>query len=56
MRQLLFRPTRSLYRTPRHNLHLCGASNPPEEVSMEWPAIMPLRRRSRIRLVNVAFF
>ena len=29
MRQLLFRPTRSLYRTPRANLYLCGASTPP---------------------------
>jgi phytoene dehydrogenase-like protein len=29
MRQLLFRPTRSLYRTPRPNLYLCGASTPP---------------------------
>jgi phytoene dehydrogenase-like protein len=29
IRQLLFRPTRSLYRTPRHNLYLCGASTPP---------------------------
>jgi phytoene dehydrogenase-like protein len=28
-RQLLFRPTRSLYRTPRANLYLCGASTPP---------------------------
>jgi phytoene dehydrogenase-like protein len=28
-RQLLFRPTRSLYRTPRSNLYLCGASTPP---------------------------
>jgi phytoene dehydrogenase-like protein len=29
IRQLLFRPTRSLYRTPRHNLYLCGASTRP---------------------------
>lgn len=29
MRQLLFRPTHSLYRTPRPNLYLCGASTPP---------------------------
>jgi phytoene dehydrogenase-like protein len=29
IRQLLFRPTRSLYRTPRANLYLCGASTPP---------------------------
>jgi phytoene dehydrogenase-like protein len=29
IRQLLFRPTRSLYRTPRSNLYLCGASTPP---------------------------
>src|SRR5260370_20154716 len=29
IRQLLFRPTRSLYRTPRPNLYLCGASTPP---------------------------
>ena len=28
-RQLLFRPTRSLYRTPRSDLYLCGASTPP---------------------------
>jgi phytoene dehydrogenase-like protein len=28
-RQLLFRPTRSLYRTPRPDLYLCGASTPP---------------------------
>ena len=28
-RQLLFRPTRSLYRTPRLDLYLCGASTPP---------------------------
>jgi phytoene dehydrogenase-like protein len=28
-RQLLFRPTPSLYRTPRANLYLCGASTPP---------------------------
>jgi phytoene dehydrogenase-like protein len=27
--QLLFRPTSSLYRTPRSNLYLCGASTPP---------------------------
>jgi phytoene dehydrogenase-like protein len=27
--QLLFRPTASLYRTPRHGLFLCGASTPP---------------------------
>jgi phytoene dehydrogenase-like protein len=29
IRQLLFRPTPSLYRTPRSNLYLCGASTPP---------------------------
>jgi phytoene dehydrogenase-like protein len=29
IRQLLFRPTPSLYRTPRPNLYLCGASTPP---------------------------
>jgi phytoene dehydrogenase-like protein len=29
IRQLLFRPTASLYRTPRSNLYLCGASTPP---------------------------
>jgi phytoene dehydrogenase-like protein len=29
IRQLLFRPTSSLYRTPRSNLYLCGASTPP---------------------------
>jgi phytoene dehydrogenase-like protein len=29
LRQLLFRPTPSLYRTPRSNLYLCGASTPP---------------------------
>jgi phytoene dehydrogenase-like protein len=29
IRQLLFRPTASLYRTPRPNLYLCGASTPP---------------------------
>jgi phytoene dehydrogenase-like protein len=28
-RQLLFRPTPSLYRTPIHGLFLCGASTPP---------------------------
>jgi phytoene dehydrogenase-like protein len=28
-RQLLFRPTASLYRTPRSSLYLCGASTPP---------------------------
>jgi phytoene dehydrogenase-like protein len=28
-RQLLFRPTRMLYRTPCSNLYLCGASTPP---------------------------
>jgi phytoene dehydrogenase-like protein len=28
-RQLLFRPTASLYRTPLSNLYLCGASTPP---------------------------
>ena len=29
LRQLLFRPTPSLYRTPRSDLYLCGASTPP---------------------------
>jgi len=29
MRQLLFRPTPSLYRTPLRGLYLCGASTPP---------------------------
>jgi len=29
IRQLLFRPTRSLYRTSRSGLYLCGASTPP---------------------------
>jgi phytoene dehydrogenase-like protein len=29
IRQALFRPTHSLYRTPRANLYLCGASTPP---------------------------
>lgn len=29
LRQLVFRPTPSLYRTPRSNLYLCGASTPP---------------------------
>ncbi|HEX6564103.1 MAG TPA: NAD(P)/FAD-dependent oxidoreductase [Chthoniobacterales bacterium] len=29
IRQLLFRPTASLYRTPQPNLYLCGASTPP---------------------------
>jgi len=29
LRQLLFRPTRSLYRTPLPHLYLCGASTPP---------------------------
>jgi phytoene dehydrogenase-like protein len=29
IRQLLFRPTPSLYRTPQSNLYLCGASTPP---------------------------
>jgi len=29
IRQVLFRPTHSLYRTPRANLYLCGASTPP---------------------------
>jgi phytoene dehydrogenase-like protein len=29
IRQLLFRPTRSLYRTPQSNLYFCGASTPP---------------------------
>ena len=29
LRQLLFRPTRSLYRTSRSGLYLCGASTPP---------------------------
>lgn len=29
IRQLLFRPTRLLYRTPLRNLYLCGASTPP---------------------------
>lgn len=29
VRQLLFRPTRSLYRTSRSGLYLCGASTPP---------------------------
>jgi len=29
LQQLLFRPTWSLYRTPRSNLYLCGASTPP---------------------------
>ena len=29
LRQLVFRPTLSLYRTPRSNLYLCGASTPP---------------------------
>jgi phytoene dehydrogenase-like protein len=28
-RQLLLRPTRSLYRTPKTGLYLCGASTPP---------------------------
>jgi phytoene dehydrogenase-like protein len=29
IRQLLFRPTPSLYRTPKHGLYFCGASTPP---------------------------
>jgi phytoene dehydrogenase-like protein len=29
LRQLLFRPTPSLYRTPQKGLYLCGASTPP---------------------------
>jgi len=29
LRQLLFRPTASLYRTPMNGLYLCGASTPP---------------------------
>ena len=29
LHQLLFRPTASLYRTPRQGLYLCGASTPP---------------------------
>jgi phytoene dehydrogenase-like protein len=29
LRQILFRPTRSLYRTPRENVFLCSASTPP---------------------------
>jgi phytoene dehydrogenase-like protein len=29
IRQILFRPTRSLYRTSRSGLYLCGASTPP---------------------------
>ncbi|WP_433967048.1 hypothetical protein [Tunturiibacter gelidiferens] len=29
LRQLLFRPTASLYRTPVKGLYLCGASTPP---------------------------
>ncbi len=29
IRQLLFRPTASLYRTPKHGLYFCGASTPP---------------------------
>jgi phytoene dehydrogenase-like protein len=29
IRQVLFLPTHSLYRTPRPNLYLCGASTPP---------------------------
>ena len=29
LRQILFRPTRSLYGTPREGLYLCGASTPP---------------------------
>ena len=29
IRQLLFRPTPSLYRTPKRGLYLCGASTPP---------------------------
>ncbi len=29
IRQLLFRPTASLYRTPKRGLYLCGASTPP---------------------------
>lgn len=29
LRQLLFRPARSLYRTPKEGLYLCGASTPP---------------------------
>jgi phytoene dehydrogenase-like protein len=29
IRQLVFRPTPLLYRTPRSNLYLCGASTPP---------------------------
>jgi phytoene dehydrogenase-like protein len=29
LRQLLFRPTATLYRTPMKGLFLCGASTPP---------------------------
>jgi phytoene dehydrogenase-like protein len=29
LRQLIFRPTRSLYRTPLKNVYLCSASTPP---------------------------
>jgi glyoxylase-like metal-dependent hydrolase (beta-lactamase superfamily II) len=40
IRQLLFRPTRSLYRTLQSNLYLCGASTPPGGGSTEWPVII----------------
>ncbi len=51
MRQVLFRPTRSLYRARRAKLYLCGASTPPgggvHGMSGYHAAIMALRDSTR---------
>jgi phytoene dehydrogenase-like protein len=51
MRQILFRPTRSLYRARRGKLYLCGASTPPgggvHGMSGYHAAIMALRELTR---------
>jgi len=51
--QLLFRPTSSLYRTPRSNLYLCGASTPPGGGVHGMAGYHALRRHLRIGMVNL---
>ena len=48
LRQLLLRPTASLYRPPMTGLFLCGASNPQAAESTEWPAFTPRRQHCGI--------
>ncbi len=48
LRQLLLRPTASLYRTPMTGLFLCGASNPQAAESTEWPAFTRRRQHCGI--------